>query len=641
MVTGLETDDLLTEEAPAAVRQSARNVFLEAFLSGWEPEPEISVSRWAEEHRILSSDDSAMPGRWRNDLTPYLVEIMDRLSPHNPAKRVVFIGGSQVGKTTAALNWIGCCMHLAPGPILMVLPDKDTAKAVSAQRVAPMIQDCAVLRDRVGSARARDAGNTTLRKKFTGGILMLVGANKATGLKSRPIRYLYCDEVDEYHADVEGQGDPVKLAEARLKTYSRIAKTLLTSTPTVRGFSRIESEYFRSDRRRFYVPCPACGHMDWIRWENIRWEPGQPETARLRCAECQALIEEHEKPAMMLAGAWRPTSESQSGTFGYQLSSLYSPPGWYSWVDAARGWIDSEGRPFERKTFINNILAETWEERGDVPDAEALEARRERYVAQVPNGVGLLTCQVDVHKDRLEVQVDGWGRGEESWVIEWTAFRGDPNEVTVWQTLDSYLRQQFECQSGRRMRISCTVIDSGYLPDPVYRFCAARPRRGIYAIKGDKNTPGRPIVGRPSLHNRYKIPLFLIGLDAAKETAMSRLRIKSPGPGYRHFPEELDSEYFEQLLAEHPLREFRKGVGIVRTWVTTRERNEAWDLTVYGIAALYLLGPAMIRSLGDRAEQFAKPPEAGPEPEAPGQVTAAAKARRGRGRTNWVTGRRS
>ena len=158
-----------------------------------------------------------------------------------------------------------------------------------------------MLRERVRERRSRDSGNTVLSKEFPGGVLILTGANSAVGLRSMPARYLFLDEVDAYPGDVEGEGDPILLAERRSATFQR-RKILLVSTPKTRGLSRIEREYEQSDRRRYFVPCPHCGEHQTLEFGNLRWPEGRPREAEYACGQCGALIGERHKTAMLEQG---------------------------------------------------------------------------------------------------------------------------------------------------------------------------------------------------------------------------------------------------------------------------------------------------------------------------------------------------
>ncbi|MFZ5657184.1 MAG: phage terminase large subunit family protein, partial [Pseudomonadota bacterium] len=213
-----------------------------AWREGLTPDPLLTVSAWADRYRMLSTKESAEPGRWRTARTPYLREIMDCLSPTSPIERVVFMKGAQVGGTELGLNWVGYAIHHAPGPMMIVWPTTEMAQRNSKHRIDPLVEESPVLREIIAPARSRDSGNTVLMKEFRGGVLVMTGANSAVGLRSMPVRYLFLDEVDAYPLDVDGEGDAIILSEARTRTFAR-RKILLVSTPTIAGASIIEREY--------------------------------------------------------------------------------------------------------------------------------------------------------------------------------------------------------------------------------------------------------------------------------------------------------------------------------------------------------------------------------------------------------------
>ncbi len=228
-----------------------------AWRSGMAPEPQLAVSDWADLHRILPST-TAEPGKWRTSRTPYLREIMDALSTGSTYERVVFMKGAQVGGTEAGLNWLAYIVANAPGLTLLVMPSLDMIRRNTRTRIDPLIESTPALRDRIAPARSRDSTNTAWAKAFPGGQLVMTGANSAAGLRSTPARYLFMDEVDGFPADADGEGDPVDLAVKRTATFRGKRKTLMVSTPTIKGESRIEAAYEESDQRRFVIPCPQC-----------------------------------------------------------------------------------------------------------------------------------------------------------------------------------------------------------------------------------------------------------------------------------------------------------------------------------------------------------------------------------------------
>jgi phage terminase large subunit GpA-like protein len=220
-----------------------------AWREGLTPDPLLTVSEWADRHRMLSSKASAEPGRWRTRRTPYLKVIMDCLSPMSPIERVVFMKGAQVGGTECGSSWIGYIIHHAPGPMMAVWPTVEMAKRNSKQRIDPLIEESPALAELIAPARSRDAGNTILAKEFRGGVLVMTGANSAVGLRSMPVRYLFLDEVDGYPLDVEGEGDAISLAEARTRTFAR-RKIFIVSTPTIAGASAIEQQVAANTSKR-------------------------------------------------------------------------------------------------------------------------------------------------------------------------------------------------------------------------------------------------------------------------------------------------------------------------------------------------------------------------------------------------------
>ena len=613
-----------------SMERAARRAFWNAFAAGLRPDPVLTVSEWADENRMLPSRASAEPGPWRTSRTPYLREIMDTLSVVDPTEMIVVMKGAQIGGTECGNNWLGYIIHHAPGPMLFVQPTVEMAKRTSKQRIGPMIEECPALAERVLPARSRDSGNTVLSKEFAGGLLVLTGANSAVGLRSMPVRYLFLDEVDGYEADVDGEGDPVELAIKRTLTYSRNRKVLIVSTPTVKGISRVEAAFERSDQRYYNVPCPHCENMAPILWRNIRWPKDEPEGAALYCEECGGEIPERLKDRLLADGRWIPTVED-ADIRGYHLSGLYSPLGWYSWADAAGDFLRAKKHgPEGLKTWTNTVLGETWEDQGDSVEDVTLLARRQSYPAPVPADALILTAGIDVQNDRLELEVVGWGMGEESWGIEYVVLWGDPGQGEVWQQLREALSKVYAHENGHKVRIAAACIDSGHATQQVYEY--VRVHRGaLFAIKGMAGE-GRPIVSAPvkrrSGNSRRMIPLFTVGVDEAKGLLYSRLGIREPGPGYCHFPdhESYDIEYFAQLAAEKRVTRFTKGFPR-REWVKVRSRNEALDCRVYAMAALYIRNPAW-KAL---AERMAKPA---------GEPKPKVKRQPRRIRSGWMSGAR-
>lgn len=562
-----------------------------AMAEGFKPDPLLTVTQWADENRYLSSVASSEPGRWHTERTPYLQEIMDCLSPSDPCEKVVFMKGAQVGGTECGNNWMGFIICNAPGPMLIVNPTTETAKRTSKMRIDPAIENCPVLRERIQSPRSRDSGNTMLMKEFPGGILILTGANSAVGLRSLPVRYLFLDEVDGFPDEAGTEGDPVDLAVQRTATFNN-RKIFMVSTPTIKDASRIEQAFLEGDQRYFHVPCPHCGHYQVLRWRNVIFDPKDLTEAVYKCEKCEAIWHDYQKEQILKKGKWIATNpDGNPGVVSFHLSSLYSPHGWTSWTSIAREFLNSKDDPSRLQVWTNTKLAETWEDMaGQAIDPTSLMVRREKWGPELPKQVVILTCGVDVQDNRLELEIVGWGRGEESWSIDYLILYGDPSTPELWAQLDEVLSRKYaHSKDVPDLPISATCIDSGgHYTDYVINYCFARRLHGVFAIKGIGGV-GKPIwPATASKSYTTKKPVYLIGVNDAKDILMRRLHLEdSSGAGVWHFPMDRESDWFEQVTNEVAVKKLSKG-RLIREWMPRKNgvRTEGLDCRVYAYAAL-------------------------------------------------------
>jgi phage terminase large subunit GpA-like protein len=551
------------------------------------PPPNLTVTEWASRNLYLSPEDSAEPGLYRPSRAPYQQGIMDAVHEAG-VHTVVVMSSAQIGKTCIIKSIIGYHIDQDPAPILLVNPSIEMAETFSKDRLAPMVRDSPCLRGRIADPKSRDSGNTILSKHFAGGHLTMIGANAPAGLASRPIRVVLCDEVDRYPASAGTEGDPVNLAVKRTATFHN-RRIVLTSTPTIKGASRIEAAYLESDRRRYLVPCPHCGERQPLVWSNLSWPPDEPERAVYACAHCGAAIEERQRPALLRAGEWVGEAPCR-GIAGFHLNELYSP--WRRWSDIVRDFLSAKRSPETLKTWVNTSLGETWEEEAEKSDPISLLSRRENYTpAALPSDILYLTVGVDVQDNRLEAELVGWRQLDreappESWGIEYRVFQGDPAQTAVWQDLDAWLLDDWRTADGRALRVGAACIDSGgHHTAQVYAFCAARRGRHVYAIKGIDGA--RPIwKPRASKSKKYQAEVWQLGSDTAKDTWYARLRIADPGPGYCHFPVGYDAAYFAGLTAEQVRTRYKKGHPVREWYNPPGRRNEPLDIRCMALAAL-------------------------------------------------------
>lgn len=614
---------LYTRAVQRAMRSMLAGIAAEIVIPDIALPAELPVSDWADRHRMLTSRSSAEPGPYRTSRTPYLKAIMDDLSPFSSVARVVFKKAAQIGASESGNNWIGAIADLAPGPCMVVQPTVELAKRFSQQRIDSLFEESPSLRSKIRPARSKDSGNTILMKEFLGGVLVLTGANSAVGLRSMPVRYLFLDEVDAYPGDVGDEGDPVALARARARTFSFRAKEFICSTPKLKGSSRISREYEASDQRKYFVPCPLCDAMQVLDFARLRWQPGRPDTVLYQCPVCDGGFGEHHKGAMLERGEWRRTAETvgDPSVHGYHLSGLYSPSGWLGWADIAREWESAASDPDARKTFVNTVLGEEWEEEADaVPDWERLYERRESWpYAIVPERGLFLTAGADVQVDRIEIDVWAWGRGLESWLVEHLVLDGDPGREDLWNRVGEVLGRTWEHATGARLSLQRLAVDTGFATQAVYRWARGQDRATVLPVRGvgayDRLVPvsgptavdiNATIGGTHGTKRERRVKgglsLWTVSVSFFKKELYKHLGLAKPTgeqfaqgftfpAGYVHLSDVVSDEWIKQLVAEQQvIVRSRRGFATRTEWRQLRPRNEALDCRIYARAAVWLAG---------------------------------------------------
>lgn len=569
-----------------------------------EPPPILKLSEWADANRRLSAEASSEHGRWNTDRAPYQREIMNAISDDG-VHHVIVKSSSQVGKTEIVLNTIGYIVDHEPSPMLVVQPTETAAEDFSKDRLANMIRDTPCIRDKIKPSKSRDSENTILKKKFPGGILTIVGANSPVGLSAKPIRVVLFDEVDRYPASAGVDGDPVDLGEKRTNTFWN-RKIIKVSTPTIKGISRIDQEYEASSKGEWNLPCPCCGRYQPLEFKRLRFED-----ATMQCMHCLEHFTETEWKEQK--GKWIHAHD-ENKIRGFHLNELASP--WKHWdeiIAAFKKAMKSKketGSIEQLKAFINTSLGEVWEERADgeqVEDEELL-ARREYYLSDLPEGVVLVTAGIDVQDDRFEIEVVGWGKGYESWGIQYKVIKGDLTKEDTWDKLEAFLDTELYFEDGRSLLIAATCLDTGgHFTDQAYRFIKQmeRKHKRIYGIKGQGGV-GIPLVNKQTTNTKTGVRIFMLGVDQGKELIMARLKIKEVGAGYCHFPKNVDrgyeSSFMKGLNSEQRLIRFVKGKPRLEWVKKAGTRNEPLDLRNYATAAVDILNPNW-DSLSEKVEK--------------------------------------
>ena len=579
---------------------------LEGLFRGFKPTERITVDEWADKYRYLSPVSSSEPGLWRTSRVPYAKEIMWQLSYASPAKEIIVMKGAQLAFTEIGLNWIGYTIDIDPAPMLIVMGTEDALRKNTKTRIDPMIKDSHRLSVKIPPAKQKTGENNMFEKSYEGGILLMAGANSATGLRSMPIKKLMLDEVDSYPGDLNGEGSPVALAEARTSNFPT-KKIYKISTPTIQGESLIEKEYDTTDKRMYFVPCPDCGTMQALKWEQVHWEVGAgnlPTKVWYECEHCHTSINENHKTKMLEHGEWVATAPTNANPerVGYYISSLYSPYGWYSWKDMVTEYLRALNDDVKMKTFWNTRLGLPYAVKGEAPSWEMLMNRCEPYKPNCPPlGVVFITAGVDVQRDRIELEIVGWGRNKRSWSIDYRTLWGDTADVEVWNKLGTLLNETWTRTDGLVMPISRMAVDSGDGSHTahVYNFVRRYDSTRVVAIKGQASKA--TIWGRPTKVDITSegivvgtTLLYTVGVNILKSELYSFLRLHKDENGvepygYCSFPTAYGADYFKGLASEQ-LQEIRNTKGYTTTqWVKVHRRNEPLDCRNYARAAASMM----------------------------------------------------
>jgi phage terminase large subunit GpA-like protein len=561
--------------------------------AAFKPPKKLTLSEWADEYAYLSAESSAEGGRWHT--LPYQKAMMDAITDPK-IEQVTVMKSARVGYSKILNHIIAYHIHQDPCGIMVVQPTIEDAAGYSKEEIAPMIRDTKVLTNLVSDAKTRDSNNTILQKQFPGGVLSLVGANSARGFRRVSRRIVLFDETDGYPASAGTEGDQIKLGIARTQ-YFWNRKIVAGSTPTIKDFSRIERLFEQSDQRRYYVPCPDCNHMQYLRWPNMRWQDDDPLTAAYACEECGVLIPHSKKRWMVERGEWRKTQPGNGRHAGFHIWAAYSYSPNAEWSNLVEEFLLSKNDPEQLKTWINTTLGECWEdEYASKVGADGLMERAsvEKYEKGTPpKEVLMLSLGCDVQDDRLSMSVWGIGRNEEMYLVDRKVIYGSPARADLWKQMDEVLLDKYKNEDGIELKIDTAAIDTGgHFTQETYQYVRERSHLGLIGIKG-MGQKGKPPIGKPTKVDinfsgkalRKGVQLFPVGVDTIKTTLHNRLKDAELGDGYIHFYPTITTDYFQELTAERQVLRYKHGYQ-ERVWVKkSNARNEALDEMVYAYAA--------------------------------------------------------
>jgi phage terminase large subunit GpA-like protein len=545
----------------------------------FKPPERLLISQWAAQNITISSgNNNGM--KYDPSYMPYQNEFLDVIADPTIDK-ICIEASSRIGKTFCVSTILAYfCTH-DPASVLYVRPTDSDIQKYSKEELSALIQTTPGLR------QAIDPGKETYDHKiFPGGSLRLIGSNSAGKLAGYGVRICLMDETSKY-APIPGFGNPEDLAEERTAEYALFGRKIVyISTPTVKD-ENIDLLYeTKSDKRIYVVPCIHCGFEQELKFENVRFDHCREslDSIYYECSNpaCKGHINDSQRLTMMRKGHWLCTRPERTGFAGFRINRLYSPMA--TMESIVKDFLNKKDDYLKLRQFVNECLGEAWDEnKENRASTNQLYNRREHYTAQVPRGVSFLTCAIDVQgnpdadKSWLEYVVMGWGKDNESWVIEHDLIYGSPAEPEIWQEMMTRINKQYTTWAGTLMGITRTGIDTqgGYSKE-VHEFIKGKQPK-VIGIEGKKNKPGAPLFSK---RRNRKINSWEVGTDTAKDTIFSILSIDKPGPNCCHFPDTLDEEYFLSLLSEKKVEKLIGGVKI-KKYYQTRARNEVLDITVY------------------------------------------------------------
>lgn len=572
--------------------------------------PKTSISDWADSNRVLTTEDSPEAGRWMTEKAPYAREPMNVIGDPT-TEQTVLMWASQTGKTAACiLNTLGYYIDVDPSPILLVYPTVTMAERVSRQRVSPMIRNCATLRNKIFRAtwRGMDRGtDSLLMKSFLGGLLIMGGAEKPASLSQFPMRVVLLDEIDRYKGDIGAEGDPVRLAISRAANFWN-RKIILSSTPTIKGSSRIEFAYEESSQGRWELECPNhdCKHYQELRWHQIDYSSFRKQVL-CKCVKCTQAYSKIKWLAQK--GRWKHNFPDRK-VKGYRLNALPSP--WVEWEDLVEQWLEANrakrnGNNALLKVFINTKLAETFEDYAFRIESHTLYERREFYGEPgiIPDGVYLLTVGVDIQdiQKRINYEIVGWGKDYESWGIEYGTILANPREKEWHSLFDAaVLNRTFKFANGRGIRVRKGLVDANGAVGPYIYFFTKRRQPRLFSCKGSGHEApmATGFTGSYKIDLKYNTTWYPINTILGKDELFQRLLVREPGPGFCHYPSGPNGEdtagynndYYLGLTSEQKHEEVdNRGYTVYKYRKEGASRNpgEPLDCRNYARAALELV----------------------------------------------------
>nr|DAW08804.1 MAG TPA: terminase large subunit [Bacteriophage sp.] len=590
-------------------REKTKRLFMRVACKALKPQEMLLVSDWAERHRILD-DSSNLAGRWSNDVTPYLVEIMNTLNDEY-IRQVYFCKASQIGGTAALINMLCYIIMQQPAPTMIVYPSDDLAKDVSNDFLKPAFR----LIPEIKQIFLENASKE-LKLKFKPMLLYLRGAGSPAKLASKPIKYLFFDEIDKMGGASKKEASPYNLALERTKTFRPQEKVFACSTPTLKTNYIWDLHDNADEVRHYFVPCPHCGEYIELKFKQIIFDKDEAktmsayeraQTAVYVCQECGCEITDSQKPKMLRGGEWRAVKKRGIGkpkSVGFWINSLYSM--FLKWADIVEEFLKSKDDPDKLQNFVNSWLGEAWEDT-KLKTSEDLVMERQTDLPEfvVPAWAKMLTGGVDVQETSLYYTIRAFG----DYTTSQNVTHG---QVLSFADIERVMNLEYKTEDGRSMTVELALIDSGYQADATYDFCIDN---GDWAtpVKGASN-PMRDRYKISKIDKRdskaYGMQLVIVDGGQLKDSIAARMQ-RENGTGSWMVYKDCDEEYAKQVTSEHKVST-RAGNGKkVLKWEPkySHADNHYLDCEVYALAAAEIRGVRNLHLEAEPERQQPKKPE--------------------------------
>ena len=571
-------------------------------LGMFKPPEKLTVTQWADKYRVLSDKDSAEPGQWKTARTPYLREIMNAFNKKG-IYDITFVAGSQIGKTAMEQNMIGYAIDQDPGPMLIVYPTDKLAQFTSENRLKPMFQLSPVLKEKYLENQSQK-----LELQFSTMYIALIGANSPANLASRPVRYVFFDEIDKFPKWSGDEASPMALAVERTKTFWN-RKIVKVSTPTLASGNIWQAWKNADAQYKYYVPCPYCGEYQQLEFKQIKWPEGSSPQEALyassyECVYCHEHIDDSHKIMMIRHGKWCRVDDNKGRvrSVAYHLSSLYSP--WVTFGDVAHKFLVSKDRPEELMNFINSWLAEPWQDKADAMRSDVvMEKRLPYHRGTIPGDAQLLTMGVDVQLDHFWWGIRAWGPHMTSWLVDY-------GRAETWGDLEVLLEHNWSDVNGEIHNVNLCCIDSGFHSEEVYFFCAQHPGLAVPTKGASRQMTTRYSISRlDKAVGAMALNLYVFDTNQFKDFIAGRLSISAGHPGSWNVYDEIDRRYCDMVCSEQKVEQRDKKGHVTFTWepISSHAQNHMLDVETNLALAAEILGVRYIQD-PEEVRQESPPP---------------------------------